>query len=319
MGSGFPTRSLKNHGAYLKQLYDLGVGILAGGGSGALLGKTADQIWYVDGDNGNDGGTGRQDNPFATFAPFETSGGVSILHNGDVIVMKGVVRDQFTAPQDVFDVTVIGAANRPRQATDGGVATGGGATWLAPTSPTAATPLVTLREQAWTFINIFFAAHTDAACIKLHRTEVAAAMDASHASFIGCRFGAGTYGIEDYGGHFNIFIYDCVFHNLTYAIHDTNLSIATPSQWQILSCRFWETNTNGIDIPLSNSVIKECTINKATTTTIDISGGGNCHVQQNSFNIAAADFDPAGGVTGNSTDAWSNYLTNAVETGVPAN
>lgn len=312
MGSGFPSRSLKNMTAFLHELYDSGLGALLGA---SLLGKTADQFWYVDGNNGSDQNDGKtSSSAFLTFAPLD-----SVLGNGDVIVMSGVVRDQWIAPIDVFDVTIIGAANSPRQATDGGVATGGGATWLAPTSPAAATPLLELREQAWKIYNIFFAAETDAACVKLNRQEVSAAMDASHAMFVNCRFGGGGIGIEDYGGHRNIQIINCIFRNLTYAIDSTNVSIATPAEWQIIDCQFLESNINGIVIPMNACVIKGCSINKATTTTIDISGGGNNHVQQNSFNIAGADFDPAGGIIGNSTDAWSNTLTLTIETGVPAN
>jgi hypothetical protein len=305
---------MKNLTAFLHELYDYGIGALIGD---SMLGKTADQFWYIDGNNGNDNRDGRSpETAFASFAPFDAA---NLLGNGDVIVIQGVVRDQWTAPIDVFDVTIIGNANSPRQATDGGVATGGGATWLAPTSPTAATPLLTLREQGWTVINVFFGAETDAACVKLNRQEISAAMDASHATFINCRFGSGAIGIEDYGGHRNIQIFGCIFRNLTTAIDSTNVSIATPAEWQIIDCKLLEANTNGIVIPLNASVIKGCSINKATTTTIDISGGGNNHVQMNSFNIAAADFDPAGGITGNSTDAWSNYLTATIETGVPAN
>lgn len=43
-----------------------------------------------------------------------------------------------------------------------------------------------------------------------------------------------------------------------------------------------------------------------------ITGGG-------AFTIAAADFDPAGGVTGVTGDVWSNTLTDTIETGLPAN
>jgi hypothetical protein len=55
------------------------------------------------------------------------------------------------------------------------------------------------------------------------------------------------------------------------------------------------------------------------TLVCDFTGGKENVVVGNSFNIAAASFDPAGGVTGTATDVWSNTLTDAIETGLPTN
>jgi hypothetical protein len=311
-----------NYQAFLTTLYNIGMGALLGP---SFIGKKETQFWYVDGTNGNDAGKGSLDSPFQTFAPFEydSANATSILHNGDVIVMSGVVRDQFTAPQDVFDVTIIGAANQPRQATDSGTPTGGGATWLAPTSPTAATPLLTLREQAWKIVNILFGAETDAACIKLHRTEVAAAMDASHVQILGCYFVAGDIGVEDYGGCSNVRIEGCTFYNLTNAIEVTNQGIAIPNKWLVKDNRILgDSITNGIVGAWVESQFMHNVINKCDTTTIN-AASGNTGLRNvffgNIFNIAAADFDPAGGVTGNATDYWYSFLSDDVEFGVPAN
>jgi hypothetical protein len=254
---------------------------------------------------------------FAALAPH--------LRSRDLIYLSGALREQAVAPLSVFDVTILGAANRTRQATSGGVPTGGGASWLAPTSPVATTPLLELREQGWTLENIQFAAHTDDACVKLHREESATYPDASHATFRGCRFTGGLIGIEDYGGASNVLIEDCSFEDLAGvgggAIVVTNQGIAIPSRWtfrnnRILPC------VNGIVGAWVDSIFRDSTIAKSTTTTMNLASGNTGlrnFITFNYFNIAAADFDPAGGVTGNATDTWINYLSDALEFGQPAN
>lgn len=247
------------------------------------------------------------------------------LRSRDIIVLGGVLREQAVAPLGVYDVTIIGAANRPRQATSGGVPTGGGATWLAPaTGAVAATPLLELREQGWSIQNVMFNGPTDAACVKMHREETATYPDASHASFQGCRF-SGFVGIEDYGGHSDVLIDDCMFDNLAGAgggsIKVTNQGIAIPGFWLVKNSRFLR-QVNGIVGAWVDSVFRKNTIELATTVTIN-SASGNVGLRNfwylNHFNILAADFDPAGGITGNATDTWVSDLQDTREYGVPAN
>jgi hypothetical protein len=311
---GFPTRSFGGNGniqADLKELSSLLPSLRAAG--------AINNVWYIDANNGSDGNNDGKswDSAFATFSALNSK-----LQNNDVIYLSGLLREHWTAPVDVFDVTIIGVAGRHRQASDGGVATGGGATWLDPDTATATTPLLELREQGWTIYNIFFN-HTDedAACIKLNRQEISAAMDASHTSIIGCRFGGGDPAIEDYGGHSNILIKDCVFHDCDYAIRVTNQGIAIPNKWLVEDCEF-RPCTNGIVGAWVESVFRNNMIWKMTTTTIN-AASGNTGLRNmfwnNMFNIAAADFDPAGGVTGNATDVWHSILSDAIEQGQPAN
>ncbi len=256
---------------------------------------------------------------FTTFADLSPH-----LRDRDVIVLGGVLKEQAVAPLDIFDVLVIGAANRPRQATSGGVAMGGGASWLAPASPVATTPLIELREQGWCFDNIQFAGHTDDAAIKMHREETATYPDASHLTLRNCRFTGGLIGLEDYGGHSNVLIEDCSFEDLAGvgggAIVVTNQGIAIPSRWLIRNCRILPC-VNGIVGAWVDSIIRDNTIAKSTTTTMNLASGNTGlrnFVVFNFFNIAAADFDPTGGVTGNATDTWINYLSDALEFGQPA-
>ncbi len=247
------------------------------------------------------------------------------LRSRDVIILGGVLREQVVAPLDVFDVTVMGAANQPRQATDAGVPTGGGASWLAPTSPVAATPLIELREQGWSFQNLQMAGPSDAAAIKMHCEETATYPDASHLTLDGVRFTGGFIGLEDYGGASNVLIQNCSFEDMAgvggAAIKVTNQGIRIPSRWQFQNNRILPC-VNGIVGAWVDSRFIHNTISKSTTTTMNLASGNTGlrnFICFNFFNIAAADFDPAGGVTGNATDTWINYLSDALEFGIPTN
>lgn len=257
---------------------------------------------------------------FTTFADLAPN-----LRSRDMILLSGVLREQALAPLGVFDVAVVGAANRTRQATNGGVPTGGGATWLAPTSPVAATPLIELREQGWLFDNINFAPHTDDAAIKMHCEETATYPDASHLTVRNCRFTDGLIGIEDYGGASNVLVEDCSFESLAGAgggaIVVTNQGIRIPLRWTIRNNRILPC-VNGIVGAFVDCRIEGNTISKSTTATMNLASGNTGlrnFIVNNYFNIAAGDFDPAGGVTGNSTDTWINDLSDVREFGVPAN
>ena len=282
--------------------------------------SNVNNVWYLAPQGGVGPLAGTKANTFTTFADLSPH-----LRSRDLVILFGVLREQAVAPLGVFDVTIVGGADRPRQATDGGVPTGGGASWLAPTSPTAATPLIELRQQGWTFQNIQFAGPTDDACIKMHREETATYPDASHLTLQGCRFTGGLIGLEDFGGASNVLIENCSFEDLAGvgggAIVVTNQGIAIPSRWMVRYNRFLP-SVNGIVGAWVDSQFIYNQIYKQTTTTIN-AASGNTGLRNmfmfNNFNIAAADFDPAGGVTGNATDQWLSYLTDAIEQGVPAN
>lgn len=285
--------------------------------------STVQPSLYVNSLTGSDGYDGQT--PATAVATIGQA--VSLARNGSTIGIFGVFREYVTAPLGLQDVTIIGMANTPRQATSGGVANGGGATWLSPSTVTNASDLLTIRGQGWSIQNVFFNnAGTTSADVRLLRSgtgDPPGDPDASHASFVGCKFTGTNLGIEDEGGCAFVSIVGCEFFNFTgtgdCAIKNTSTAIAAPLQWRIFNCAFWG-NVNHIIAAASGWVIKGCTFKAATTTQIDFTGGTAPNiVQQNAFSIAAADFDPAGGVTGVTGDAWSNYLTDAVETGLPAN
>lgn len=251
----------------------------------------------------------------------------SVMAPGVVIGLEGVLREYFTAPLGVNNVTIVGVAVVPRQSTTSGVPNGGGATWLSPTTVVNASDLCVVRGQGWTFQNIYFNnAGTSSADVLLSRSgtgDPPLDPDGSHAAFINCRFTGTALGLEDEGGSGFVHVDQCEFFNFSgagdCAIKNTSTAIALPLRWVITNSAFWG-NANHIIAAASGWTIKGCTFKAATTTNIDFTGGAAPNfVQQNAFGIAAADFDPAGGVTGVSGDAWSNYLTDAVETGLPAN
>jgi hypothetical protein len=278
-------------------------------------------FWYVNPDLGDDtSNTGLSwDSPFATMSKAFTS-----LDSGDTVFFYGKVKEQLTCPVQKFDVTIVGASNRPRHADAAPVGSEYGATWTTTAVEAATTPLVKVMQQGWRFVNILFAGPSNSASVLLFRDGGAgnAERDASHAEIIGCRFASGKNGIESSGGAYNVGIYDCSFHDLTdYAIkHTAGAGIAASYRWQIKGNRF-QGNAKWIDTFNGNSwEITDNVVVKTTTPGLVTSGGtGGNAIVRNVFNIAAADFDPAGGFTGHATDVWSNYLTDAIETGLPAN
>ncbi len=284
------------------------------GGLGAV-----NNVWYIAPQGQIGLGLPRQQ-VFTNFADLS-----SHLRSRDVINIVGVLREQAVAPLGVFDVLIQGAANQPRQATNSGVPTGGGASWLAPTSPTAATPLLELREQGWTIQNLQMAGPEDAACVKLHCEETATYPDGSHFVMRGCYISGGKIGIEDYGGASHLLLEDNMFADLAGAgggaIVVTNQGIRIPSRWIVRNNRFLPC-VNGIVGAFVDCAFTNNVISKATTATINLASGNTGlrnFVFMNVFNIATADFDPAGGITGNATDTWVNYVSDQIEFGVPTN
>lgn len=283
----------------------------------AMLSGIVNERYFVNTVTGDDS---RNDGK-SWLTPFKTMArAFEVIRTNDQICFLGKVREQLVAPLGVYGVSIIGG-------TTGAPRTDLAASWLAPTSPVAATPLLQLREQGWTLANFLMTGPTDDACVKLSRRESATYPDASHACFYGMQFQGGFIHIEDDGGSFNVRVDDCVFMLAAGvgggAIVSTSTTVAAPYKWQITNNVF-ESNVNHIVMPFNKAIIgKNGSGNvflAATTTVINLTGGtAPNNVVNNSFNIAAADFDPAGGVTGVTGDVWSNTLTDAIETGLPAN
>lgn len=250
---------------------------------------------------------------FATLAPN--------LRSRDVIILGGVLREQAVAPLNVYDVTLMGAANRPRQATSGGTPTGGGACWLPPSSgAVATTPLLELRAQGWQISNIEFTPHTNSAAIRLTRSASVDTTDAGHVIIEDCFFGAnggsGQIGIEDNGGCGFALIQRNRFQGLTgTAILGLNTAAAVPQMWDIYNNDF-NGNTNAIAMSLTESRVRENRIrqtandanNKVNLVAVAAQGSLN-QVLYNVFSDAAANVTIAKGYKPGTTDVWRNYVT----------
>lgn len=230
----------------------------------------------------------------------------------DTIYMVGKVREQLIAPLGVYGVRIVGADTTPRHDL--------AASWMAPASGSVnSKALIEIIEQGWSFENILFQSQaTTAPAVQMTRAEDAVHPDPSHASFINCRF-CGCDGILDSGGCYNITIKGCKFYDLTgSAIHYiTGAGIAAPQHWHIEDCDFVN-NAIGIEHGFKWCVIKRCHF-ADNTVTINLTGGTAPNfVIENYFDVAKADFDPTGGVTGVDGDVWMNYCTDGLECGLPA-
>lgn len=302
-----------------------------GGFVNGLNPQVTGRIWYVNANDETDrlerkGPVGSDSNsglsplqPFATVArAFE------FVDCYDIIMVSGVIREQLTAPLGVFDVTIFGAANTPRQSTSSGVPTGGGSTWLAPTSPTASTPLLLLREQGWRIGNIMFGTVANTATIQLRCEESATYPDASHAQIVGNYFAtqslAGEVAIGDYGGMFNCRIIGNIFNTIAgTAILGQNVSIRTPNQ-NLVDSNFFRNCGNAIDWPMNYGIINNNRFKDITTKQIDVNSGQDNFVGINFFDKTQANISIAEGFIGNASDIWRNYSsdTAALTVGVPA-
>jgi hypothetical protein len=290
--------------------------------------KPIGRRFFVDGSNTSglaaDSNPGRSwDTPLLTMAE-----AFARIDNFDEINLMGVVREQLTAPLGVFDITIKGAGNTPRQATDGGIPTGGGSSWLAPTTPTALTPLLTLLNQGWSLQNFQMCADTDAPCVKLERRETALIPDSSHASFYGMNFTGGLYGLECIEVGF-VNVIDSRFNFFTgataYAIHaSAGAGVAAPLQWRVIN-NIFRSNKNHILLPMSQGEFignDFGIVNVYITAVIALSltGGLNNTVSRNYFNRPLNTSPNATLYVGGTGDLWyENYGTDGIFYGVPDN
>ena len=281
------------------------------------------RIWYVNantdesrGPVGYDGNDGRS--PLTPLATMERA--FEFIDSYDTIVLSGVIREQLTAPLGVFDVTIVGSANQPRQATDSGVPTGGGSSWLPPTTPTALTPLLTLREQGWKLVNFQMAPTTNSACVRLNTAEDGVNPSAGHAQFLGMYLvGAGVtggIGIEDNGGAGFVTIDNCRFQLLAgTAILGLSTAIAVPLGWRVSNNLFLQ-NTNSIAMSSAQGLFINNVFNQAANDAnnkvnlVAVAAQGSLNqVLYNVFSDAAANVTIAKGYKPGTTDIWRNYVT----------
>ena len=214
------------------------------------------------------------------------------------VCFVGDVREELTGSNLLFDVTIQGCGSLHHPDSPADAYHPGGAMWRPPASPTTATPLLALRGRGWKFLNIAFDCPVDAAAVQIVRNALSTTSeyDGSHASFIGCRFLSGKYGIDDAGGGNNITIRDCEFAGMTTcAIYGSSTAVANPRAWKVLDNIFPSNvsalgNATHIDASLNEAVVKGNTLGTVTSTAkyIDLTGGNGNIVTQN---LLAGDYD----------------------------
>lgn len=274
---------------------------------------TKGRAWFVD---PSYGGNGNGKSPSQAFSLMATA--FSAVASGDIIYCIGNIREQLVTPVQVFDVTVVGCGNRPRNADsepEGGQYAA--VTWRAPASGgTAAQATVRVLQQGWQFVNILFGAiDADAAMIELVRNAASgnSERDASHAQILGCRFGGAGKGIRmgatSYTENvFNVLVDNCKFNSCTYGIHAPSNS--QPNSITIQNSIF-QGCTNAITAQFQASVIKGNVIQGFTAAAnsggIDLTGGIAGNVV--TLNYLGGTYSNAGGyVAAGAGDEWGGNM-----------
>lgn len=259
--------------------------------------------YWVNGNVGSDGNDGLSpQSPKLTMAAVFTA-----LNSGDIVHVNGNITEQLTTPAGIFDVTIIGEANLPRNADTHTTSNGySSATWKYPASPTAATSLLKIQQQGWRIVNILFSGSlTSTPDILIFRDGGAgnAERDGSHTQIIGCRFDGGVDAIRGSGGPNFVQIINCAFRGFTTtAISNvTGAGIGTNLNWLIQDNRFHD-NVNHVVVPLNQSTVMGNIFGKFTTTSLSTAGGTGSNVI--TLNYLSGTYSISGGYTGSASDEW---------------
>lgn len=287
---------------------------------GQIIAPARGEDLFVDTQFGSDANSGKSwDKALATMAE-----ALSRAETLDRIFFVGDVREEIVGSNLKFGISIIGCGglhhpDQPSSSYDDGRGYAVGASmWRPPASPTTATPLLEVRGRGWKFVNIAFDCPVDAAAVKLVASADSGTdeHDASHASFLGCSFQQGKYGIEDAGGAANVLIDDCAFRIISVAsgcaIINTSTSVRVPQFWRIRDSYFAGNSVSGgneshIDAPLSGSLIKgsQFGIVEGSGIYIDLTGGDDNIV---TGNLLAGSYDTSDYVAG-TNDNWSGNIT----------
>jgi hypothetical protein len=274
--------------------------------SGGSTSATGLSVW-VRPSYGNNNNLGTYDRPFATI-----SGAARAMEPGLTIFAQGVIREEYTGPI-VNDISIVGAANQPRQATTSGVANGGGATWLSPSGGTGT--LLKITGQAWKIQNIFFnntATGATTSCVHLDCIgDPPLEADASHAQILGCVMQGANFGVYAPLGPNYVTIAGCTFSNFA-DTGDTAIkaaqSIRTLLGWKVIGNTFYN-NVNHMVAALSRGTVTEnnfIVVGNSLTTTIacSLTGGAANAVYGNAFNRPTATSPNATLYVGGTGDVW---------------
>lgn len=284
---------------------------------------TSPDIWVrPQASSGNAGADGSFEKPYATMAG---AFGSPNFQPGVVIGLQGVLFEEISTPI-VNDISIVGMANQPRQATTSGVANGGGATWLSPSSATAS--LLTINGQGWRVQNIYFnntCTTATTGCIELvGGGDPPLTADAGHAQILGCRFTGEANGLYINGGPGFLTVQDNVFMNFD-SSGDCAV-LAGGSGGTGWNSRFIDnvfqanlTHIKGLSAAygweLKGNRFSYIDVGVTTTTQIDFTGGNNNSVHNNFFDIPETTTGLAAMFVLGTNDRWYfNMLSTAQAT-----
>lgn len=257
--------------------------------------------------------------------PYGTMNALSgqILKPGMIVGLEGVLTEEYSSPK-VNDVTLLGMANLPRQATTSGVANGGGATWLSPTSGTGA--LLQPNGQGWRIQNIFFNnSATAAGCIKLVNAGDPPTSNCSEkTSIVGCILTGTDDGVAATDLPNNVLIDDCIFFGFSGAgdlaiSSATGVGTGTLQNWVIQNCDFMG-NAGHITAPFTSSTIRNNHFtyiygSTTTTTQVVLTSGSNNAIYNNRFDVPYNQNGLTAMFASGTNDRWgSNSMGTAVLT-----
>lgn len=279
--------------------------------------------YFVDAKVGTDALTAAQNDPDHPFLTMSRA--FAVIKSGDVIHVRGKVREQLNTPAGVFDVSIIGAGNRPRHADDHteslGLRGSSAATWAAPSSGSTAIPLLSIYQQGWRVQGITFQIDGNAdAAIYLHKTDDSGddERDGGHAEISYCKIQGNPTtpvgnGIEVNGiGFFGI--YNNLFLGLVNGLVKVGSAGGQVGWAEIVGNRFSE-NTNGIVAPLYKCTVSQNQFLGGHTLEYDFTGGQDNMVINNYFNGNDA-FET--NINGTNDMFFPNYAGDAAATNITA-
>lgn len=282
--------------------------------------------WYVNAGDGSgtpivgSGADGNEGNSW--LSPFLTMNKVFThpqFHSGDGIRFIGNIREELSTPAGVFDVTMVGQRTRHADAHGADVSWGGytSSTWKTKASPTAATPLLIVRQQGWRFENILWDGPSDAAALQLFRDAGSgdAEDDASHAIVNRCKFVAAQNHIEFKGGLSQVEIYNNLFFGATAdsILETVGAGVGTNNYHRFVG-NHWHDNESHLDLDCNFASILGNVFGKFTTAAIDLNGGTYNTICGNSL---SGTYSAAGGYIKGTNDEWGGNF-NSLSGGVTA-
>lgn len=302
INSGLPPRVSIHGNRFGLTPYGLEVDGVQFGSSAAPSGTA----WYVDAKVGQASAGGRSwGSAMSTMEEAFTK-----VRSGDVIYMRGKVKEQLSTPVGVFDVSIIGGGNRPRHADNHTESDGkrgsSGATWTAPDAGSTANPLLIVNQQGWRIGGITWQiAGAATVCVRLTKVDDAddAERDGAHAELFYNKFQGNPttpvgIGVQSNGSGFWK-LEDNLFLGLVTAVGKVGSQGGQVGWGEIVNNRFSD-NTNGIVSPLYRFVVRNNYFLLAHTKEIDLAGGAGNIVTENVF---IGNYDAAVAGTG---DVWFN-------------